>query len=489
VDSVADLQVLLASRYPLVLADEQDEQRFMGILREASHALNLAVWVWSSTHGLTRDGMSPQYGTAEPSTALEFVGGVSDPGVFAFLDPAPLLRDPVTVRRIKELAQAARRGMTLVFAGAHLETPPELDGLAVPWSMPPPSRAELESLVRETIRELAERNLALGLDDQGVGELADAVRGLSASAAVRLVQQAAFSDGRLDASDLPGVRAAKAQLMDTDGPLELVQAAGTLDAVGGMAHLKEWLAIRARAMRPEAAAAGIDPPRGVLLTGVPGCGKSLVAKTVSGAWGLPLLLLDPARLYGPYVGQSEQRLQTALDSAEAMSPAVLWVDEIEKGFGNGAGTGDSGVSTRLLGTFLRWMQDRPAGVFIVATANEVASLPPEFLRKGRFDEIFFVDLPSEPGREDIFRLHLIKRGHDPAGFDLAALSAATDGFSGAEIEALVVGASYRAFAAGRPLAGEDLQAEIGQTVPLSRSRAEDLRQLREWAAGRCVPVG
>jgi hypothetical protein len=489
VDSVADLKVLLASRYPLVLADEQDEQRFMDLLRSASAELRLAVWVWSATRGLARDGMAPQYGTAEPATALQFVAGLTDPGVFAFLDPAPLLRDPVTVRRIKELAQGTRGGTSLVFAGANLEAPPELDGLAVPWSMPPPSRDELETLVRDTVRQLTERNLAVGLDDDGIRELAESVRGLSASAAVRLVQQAAFSDGRLDASDLPGVRAAKAQLLDTDGPLELVQSAGTLDLVGGMARLKEWLAIRARAMLPEAAAAGIDPPRGVLLTGVPGCGKSLVAKTVSGAWGLPLLLLDPARLYGPYVGQSEQRLQSALDSAEAMSPAVLWVDEIEKGFSGGPESGDSGVSTRLLGTFLRWMQDRPPGVFIVATANEVTSLPPEFLRKGRFDEIFFVDLPTAPEREAIFRLHLARRAHDPAGFDLPGLAAATDGFSGAEIEAAVVGASYRAFAAGRPLGAADLSAEIAQTVPLSRSRAEDLRALREWAAGRAVPVG
>jgi hypothetical protein len=490
VDSVADLRVLLASRYPLILADEQDEQRFMGLLREAGSALNLGVWVWSSTQGLVRDGMQPQYGTADAGTALQFVGGVTDPGVFAFLDPAPLLRDPVTVRRIKELAQSARPGMTLAFAGAHLDCPAELDGLAVPWSLPPPSRDELERLVRDTIRQLMDRNLAVALDDDGIRELADSLRGLSASAAVRLVQQAAFSDGRLDASDLPAVRTAKAQLLDADGPLELVQSRGTLDAVGGMARLKDWLAVRAKAMRPEAAATGIDPPRGVLLTGVPGCGKSLVAKTVSGAWGLPLLLLDPARLFGPYVGQTEQRLQAALDSAEAMAPAVLWVDEIEKGLGGGAAAGgDSGVSARLLGTFLRWMQDRPPGVFIVATANEVATLPPEFLRKGRFDEIFFVDLPTEPEREAIFRLHLSARGHDPAGFDLPSLAGAADGFSGAEIEAVVVGASYRAFAAGRPLATGDLQAEIAGTVPLSRGRAEDLSALRAWAAGRAVPVG
>lgn len=203
---------------------------------------------------------------------------------------------------------------------------------------------------------------------------------------------------------------------------------------------------------------------------------------------MPLALLDPSRLYGPYVGESERHLGDALDTAEAMAPAVLWIDEIEKGFAGEGGRGDSGVSSRLLGTFLRWMQDRPAGVFIVATANNVAGLPPEFLRKGRFDEIFFVDLPTEPERREIFRLHLSRRGHDPAGFDLAALAAAADGFSGAEIEAAVVAASYPAFAAGRSLAQADLLAEVRGAVPLSRSRAEDVQALRAWARDRAVPV-
>jgi SpoVK/Ycf46/Vps4 family AAA+-type ATPase len=230
---------------------------------------------------------------------------------------------------------------------------------------------------------------------------------------------------------------------------------------------------------------GIDPPRGVLLTGVPGCGKSLIAKTLAATWGRPLVLLDPSRVYRKYVGESEQRLESALRTVEAMAPVVLWIDEIEKGFASG-GDGDGGVSSRLLGSFLRWMQDRPDGIFVVATANDVGALPPEFLRKGRFDEVFFVDLPDDGARRAILGIQLRARGHDPAEFDLDKLAEVTDGFSGAEIEAVVVGALYRAFAGDEALSTEELTAEAGSVVPLSVARAEDVSRLRAWAQRRAV---
>jgi SpoVK/Ycf46/Vps4 family AAA+-type ATPase len=245
--------------------------------------------------------------------------------------------------------------------------------------------------------------------------------------------------------------------------------------------------VRSRAFDAKARDFGLDPPRGVLLTGVPGCGKSLVAKTLAMTWRMPLMLLDPARLYGQYVGQSEQRLSDCLRTVEALSPAILWIDEIEKGLA-ASSDGDAGVSQRLRGTFLRWMQDRPGGVFLVATCNDPTSLPAEFLRRGRFDEIFFVDLPAEPERVQIFGLHLARRKRDPAAYDTAALGKSTGGFSGAEIEAVVVGALYRAFAANADLTQEALQQEVTATVPLSRSRAEDIARLRDWAKSRTIPA-
>lgn len=254
-----------------------------------------------------------------------------------------------------------------------------------------------------------------------------------------------------------------------------------------MSNLKDWLATRGRGFEEGAGAFGLEPPRGLLLTGVPGCGKSLVAKAVAGTWGMPLLLLDPSRLYGPFVGQSEQRLADSLASVESLAPVVLWIDEVEKGFA-AASMGDGGVSERIKGTFLRWMQERADGVFVVATCNEVTRLPPEFLRKGRFDEVFFVDLPDPAEREVIFSLHLQRRKRDPAAFDLAALAAASDGFSGAEIEAAVVSGLYRVFGQGGDLTTETIVAELAATRPLSETRAEDITRLREWAAERAVPA-
>jgi SpoVK/Ycf46/Vps4 family AAA+-type ATPase len=244
-------------------------------------------------------------------------------------------------------------------------------------------------------------------------------------------------------------------------------------------------ALRGRALEPEATRFGLEPPRGVLLTGVPGCGKSLVAKSLARSWGLPLVLLDPARLFGPYVGESERRLHASLRTVEAMAPVVLWIDEIEKGFPSG-GEADAGVARRVLGSFLRWMQDRPPGVFVVATSNDVTALPPEFARKGRFDEVFFVDLPAEEERREIFRLHLTRRDRDPDAFDVSALAGATEGFSGAEIEAAVVGALYRAYAAGTDLTNAALLEEVAATLPLSRSRPEEIALLRGWAEAHAI---
>jgi AAA+ superfamily predicted ATPase len=486
-EDTADLEVLLASRYPLLMAQEQDERRFLELVRTAAGTLGMPVWTWSSVKGLARDGSDPQYQTTAAAKALNFVSALSNPGVFVFLDAHPALSDPTVIRLVKEIAQAARPGQTLILAGPASSIPTELAGLGLPWKLRPAGQEEMRELVHSTVEHLAMRDMAIHVGASGEAALAGAVAGLSASEAERLIQQAALKDGRLDESDVAWIRRARADLMDSSTVLEPVETARNLDALGGMAHLKQWLRLRGRAMEPEAASFGLEPPRGILLTGVPGCGKSLVAKTVAGSWGLPLVLLDPARLYAKYVGESEQRLEESLRSVEAMAPVVLWIDEIEKGFPSGAGD-DSGVGQRLLGTFLRWMQDRPAGVFVIATSNEVLSLPPEFLRKGRFDEIFFVDLPGPVERAEIFRLHLKKRGHDPATFDMDALARASEGFSGAEIEAAVVGALYRAYAGRSGLTTQQIRDELDATQPLSRTRAEDVEALRRWAAGRAVPV-
>ena len=486
-DAGDDLRLLLASRTPLIVARMDDEERFMTFARRAAQILQMPVWTWSLTRGLARDGMATQTGTQDPRQALGFIGALPDPGLFILFDLRPSLQDPAVVRTLKELTMIQRPDQTIVVTVGDGGMPHELDGFAIPWTLEPPSAAEVEALVERTGAELAGRGLAVALTMKDRAALGEAGRGLSLPEIQRLIIRSATEDGRLDANDVERVREAKAELLADDGVLELIpDDVGDLDAIGGLGGLKDWLRVRGRGFEPKARDFGLEAPRGVLLAGVPGCGKSMVAKTLARTWRMPLVLLDPGAVFGPYVGESETRLGAALRAVEAMAPLVLWIDEIEKGFAASGASADGGVSLRILGTFLRWLQDRPPGVFLVATCNDVQSLPPELLRRGRFDETFFVDLPSPQERQDILGLHLRRRHRDPAGFDLARLAAASDGFSGAELEGAIVGALYRDYAAGTELSTQSLLAELGRTVPLARTRAEDIARMRSWAEGRAV---
>jgi SpoVK/Ycf46/Vps4 family AAA+-type ATPase len=293
-------------------------------------------------------------------------------------------------------------------------------------------------------------------------------------------------DGRLAANDIQHVIDVKRQVVEREGLLEYYPTEETMAGVADLKNLKAWLAKRkAVVQNPERAEEfGLGFPRGVLLLGVPGCGKSLSAKAVASEWELPLLKLDPSNLYNKYVGESESNFKRAMAAAERMAPVVLWIDELEKAFASGSD--DGGVSQRILGSFLSWMQDRRGDVFVVATANAIERLPPEFLRKGRFDEIFFVDLPDAETREDVLRIHLESRGHEPNGFDLPALAAETDGFSGSELEQVVVSALYTAFSSGGSLDTTALRSEVDATRPLSVTMSEKIDGMRAWAAGRTV---
>ncbi len=490
VDPTSDLRLLLVSRHPLLVVRVDDEERFLGVIRRAAADAGMMLWTWSMTRGLARDGMPVQPATADLAQALSFAGELRDPSVFAFLDVRAALGDAGVVRRLKEFALDERPGQTVVLTAPDLTVPPELDGVALPWTLEPPDATEVEALVRRVTDELVARGLGVALDDDGIAELIEAVRGVSLPEAERLILREAITGGGLDADEVADIRDAKAELLADDGVLELVPTDERgLDAVGGMARLKDWLRVRGRGFDRGAREFGLEAPRGVLLTGVPGSGKSLIAKTLARSWGLPLVLLDPGAIYGMYVGESETRLRRALRTVEAMAPVVLWVDEIEKGFSAGHASGDGGTSMRVLGSFLRWLQDRPDGVFLVATCNDVGRLPPEVLRRGRFDETFFVDLPEGSERTTILALHLRARRRDPDTFDLERVSLATDGFSGAELEGVVVAALYRAFAAGAEITTQDLLTEASATTPLSRSREHEIEAMRAWAGGRAVPAG
>jgi len=485
VDNTTDLRALLASRHPLLVVPTDDERRLLAIIQTVAADMGLPVWLWSATSGLSREGRDSQYATVRPDQAFQFISDLRAPGVFVFADIHPYLVDPLVVRTIKEAAQRAEPGQTIVLAGPGITSPVELAQVARTWRLQPPGDVEIADLLDRTLRDLRDRGIAIVVDHTARARMIEALRGLSIAEAERLIQHTASAHGSVTGADVGRLQRAKAELLAAGGIVELIEADhGTLEDVGGFERLKDWLAMRSRAAREAARGLGLEGPRGVLLTGVPGCGKSMVAKTLARSWDLPLVLLDPARLYSKYVGESEARLAVALDTVDAMAPAVLWIDEIEKGFATG--DGDGGVATRILGTFLRWAQDRTSDIFVVATANDVAALPPEFLRKGRFDEVFFVDLPDEKARRDILETHLRRRGHDPATLDVARVAAETKGYSGAELEAIVVGALYRALGDDGVLRQAAIDAEVAATVPLSVSRREDIAALRSWARSRAV---
>ncbi len=483
-DNARDFGVLLDSACALVLVETLEEDRSLALIRDQAAQRSLPVWTWSSVKGLTRDGGQPQYGTDGIHQALAAVGSLGGPGVFVLADGHLALTDPTVVRRVKELTASFDSTRTLVMTAPHHEVPPELASVAHMWRLRPPTDAELRSLVDSTLGLLASRGFDVRVDGQAREQIVASLRGVSLAQARHLLHQVTVGDGALGEADIPALRIAKAQLFAGDGILELVETATIpLASIGGLDRLKGWLDVRGKVLLTPVA--GLPQPRGVLLTGVPGCGKSLAAKAVAAAWGLPLVLLDPGRLFDRYVGGSEEKLRNALAAVEAMSPVVLWIDEVEKGFSSGMES-DGGVTSRMLGTFLRWLQEHPDGVFIVATANNVHALPPEFLRRGRFDEIFFFDLPDPDDRAHIIATHLRIRSLDVAEFNLQDLVVATAGFSGAEIEAAVVGGMYRCLGGEGRLDHELLLAEIDGTVPLSRVRAEEIAALRQWAQGRAI---
>jgi len=482
-----DLKTLLASRHQLLVAVGRDEKHLLDLVRGVADPLGLPVWTWTVAAGLRRSGQSGAgvTGTTELASAVEFVSEANQPGVYVFLDAGAISDDALAARRAKELSSRPIPGRTVILTGLGSAVPPALAPEAAIFRPAPPSAADLAALLDRTAAGLARSGMSIRLSPTARTALLDSLRGLTLLEAERLIVEHTVLDGVLGDDDLAGIRSAKAQLLSSDSPLDLIAADVHLNHVGGLETLKIWLAERGRAFEPAARRFGLPLPRGVLLTGVPGTGKSLVAKAIANSWGMALVALDTGRLHGSFIGESEERLVGALDAVEAMTPVVLWIDEVEKAFA-GTGDADGGAAARVLGVLLRWLQERPPGVFVVATSNDVTKLPPELTRRGRFDEVFFVDLPGPNERAAIFAAQLGSRGWDPARFDLTALTAATEGFSGAEIESVVVGSLYAAYAKGVDLTTAVLAAEAAETVPLAVLRAEDVTALRDWARGRAV---
>jgi len=487
-----DLAALIRADTPLIVVETPDEPRVVELFRQSLLHVWRALYRWTITEGLRRldlDGEDPAGDAPDATSTLRAIHAAGQRGVYLLLDFHPYLGYAGTQRMLRDLVQ--RRGClphVLVLVGHKVELPGDLEAKAVRFRIRLPDSRALLRLVREEAEryQVEHGGRRVEADAEAVQLIVRNLQGLSLGDAGRIARQLIFNDGALGHDDLPRLAKLKFELLNRSGHLHYeYDTAGFADVAGARA-LKRWIDQRRAVFTSGSAPPGLDPPKGVLLLGVQGCGKSLLAKSIAGGFGVPLVRLDFGTLYDKFHGETEKNLRAALESTGQLAPCVLWIDEIEKGLASSGGDGDGGVSRRVLGYLLTWMAERKSHVFLVATANQVHELPAELLRKGRFDEIFFVDLPGADTRRELFDLHLRKRELDPATFDLDGVAAAADGFSGAEIEQAIVSGLYSAHAAGTPLDDVLLCAEIERTRPLSVVMAEQVEALRGWAAGRTV---
>ncbi len=491
--TVHDLKTLILSFQPVVAIDSVEEERVESLVREVAAELRLPLFQWSVTRGLTRAGGDAHstFGTNDPLGVLKHLETLTVEAMFHLRDLAVHLQRAEVQRAFLDAASKfSKTRATMVLSGVSNELPAAIAHSVVHLHLQLPGPDELRSMVGSVAGALkaSGRAVTLDLSPADLEALVLAMSGLTLNQARQALAYAALSDGRLTADDVGRILERKAQLIEDGGLLEYYAPSDNAFEIGGFDRFRAWLDQARVGFQPEARALNLNPPRGVLLVGVQGCGKSLAAKVIARQWRMPLLKLDAGRLLDKFIGESEKNFRRALEMAESMAPSVLWIDEIEKGFAIGSSEADGGLGRRLLGTFLTWLQEHKTPVFVAATANDLSALPPELMRKGRFDEIFFVDLPDASERAEILKIHLRLRHQDPSTFDTALLAAACDGFSGAEIEQAVVASLYRTLYEKRPLDTSLLGSMLKATVPLSVSRREDIAALRAYASGRFVPV-
>ncbi|WP_256645665.1 AAA family ATPase [Thermomonas paludicola] len=490
-----DLAALIRAETPLLVIETPDESRVLDLFRQSLMHVWRALYRWSVTEGLRRIDMDREdESTIAPdlSATLRDIQAASQRGIYLLLDATPYLGYASYQRAMRDIIQ--RRDCqphVIVMVGTKVELPEALEPFAVRFSLRLPDANALLKLVKEEAAGYTRENggRRVEVDVEAVRQIVRNLQGLSLTDARRIARHLIWRDGALGQDDLPELARLKFELLNKSGHLHYEYDTARFADVGGAQRLKRWVEQRQPAFVQDPPPAGLQPPKGMLLLGVQGCGKSLLAKAVAGGFGVPLVRLDFGTLYDKYQGETEKNLRAALASTEQLAPCVLWIDEIEKALAADGGESDGGLSRRVLGYLLTWMAERTARVFLVATANQVLQLPAELLRKGRFDEIFFVDLPDAATRADIFALHLDRRRLAREHIDLSALAAAADGYSGAEIEQVIVSALYAAHAAGSALDTHLLMQAIHDTRPLSVVMAEQMQALRAWALPRTVPAG
>lgn len=488
-----EISILIQAQYPLIYLVTSEEERTERAIAMIAQNKNQQrrVFVWTVTHGIVEYGQSrhvTQHNTVSPEAAIQWVIQQKEPGIYIFKDLHPFIDSPATTRWLRDaIASFKSAQKTIVLMSPMQQVPIELEKEVVVIDYPLPDLTELNQVLSQQLEKTKGRRTTTETREK----LLKAALGLTRDEAEKVYRKAQVKAGRLTEGEVDIVLSEKKQLIRRNGILEYIEEDETIDAVGGLEELKRWLKQRSNAFTERAREYGLPQPKGMLILGVPGCGKSLIAKTTSRLWGLPLLRLDMGRVYdGSMVGRSEANLRNALKTAESISPAILFIDELDKSFAGSSGSADSdgGTSSRIFGSFLTWMQEKTSPVFVMATANRVERLPGEFLRKGRFDEIFFVDLPNKEERQQIFKIHLSKRRRDIERFDIEQLATICDGFSGAEIEQALIAAMYEAFAQDREFTQLDIIAAIKATLPLSRTMTEQVTALRDWARQRARPA-
>ncbi|MCP4711892.1 MAG: AAA family ATPase [Planctomycetes bacterium] len=488
------LQKLIKGCHPCIQIVTHEESLARSLIFDAAEDTQRDIWLWSVISGVWQGvpNSKPIADTSNPAAGLLYLSHLKDETIAVAFDLVEHLSDARTLRVLRHLiSNFDQSDRTLVLIDHNQELPAAIQSYTTRFDISLPDEAELEQIIYQTLRSMnKEQPITIDITRTGLKTIIRNLRGLTRRQAQQIISDSVAEDQRFDQEDINKVLARKRQILHAGGLLEYVESPTDLNEIGGLNHLKNWLYLRQNALEDKALEFGINAPRGVLMLGVQGAGKSLCAKAIATAWQRPLLRMDTGALYDRYIGESERRLRMSLHQAEMMAPIILWIDEIEKAFASAASrSSDGGLSQRMFGTLLTWMQEHQSPVFLVATANDIEALPPELLRKGRFDEIFFVDLPKRQTRKEILAIHLRKRRRNPGEFNLETLADASEGFSGAEIEQAIVSALHEAFANGTyKLTTELVLNAIQNSPPLSVTMAERIQALRQWAVNRCVPA-
>jgi len=483
-DQTDPIRQALAGRYPLIYIQSAEEQRILGRLRRLAGELEppLPVVAWTCTHGLGDDFAAED--TRDPVAAVEAIVRSERPGLYVMKDLSPFMDQPLVARALRDAyaALGAQGGTSLVILSPELSIPPVLETDILLVRPPPPSGEELAALVSEVLAGYADKDLPA----EWLADLGMSLQGLTLNQARHILHQVAAGGGMTRQGLLAAVADAKKAVTGATAYLQYVPPSVELAEIGGLGGLKDWIIKRTQVFDQRTLDAGLPVPKGILLMGISGCGKSLCAKALARTWGVPLFRLDMNLVYGSVYGNPEATFHKALRTVESAAPAVLWIDEIENGLGTTASQDQA--ASHVLSAFLTWMQEKPPLVFVAATANRIEALPAEMIRKGRFDQVFFCDLPNNDERAEIFSIHIRHNGADPSAFDMARLIAETKDWNAAEIEQAVVSARIDAASAGRALATADILVQCRSVVPLSQTMREQIKFIRDWAWDRATPA-